>query len=99
MCIFRPTGTSEACIQTEVSKTPSLVVSATPRPLTPSTRIAALNLVGDLLQKVAVSLFFISIKVNLVYPYLATALSSLHTVQNLISLTDLSRLLISSSLI
>ncbi|KAL5107381.1 Nuclear distribution protein nudE-like 1 [Taenia crassiceps] len=43
--------TSEACMQTEGGRTPSL--PTTPRPLTPSTRIAALNLVGDLLQKVA----------------------------------------------
>lgn len=43
--------TSEACMQTEGGRTPSL--ATTLRPLTPSTRIAALNLVGDLLQKIA----------------------------------------------
>ncbi|VDL19320.1 unnamed protein product [Hymenolepis diminuta] len=48
--------TTEACMQTESQmRTPSLsaVPSTLPRQLTPSTRIAALNLVGDLLQKVA----------------------------------------------
>ncbi|VDN96174.1 unnamed protein product [Rodentolepis nana] len=48
--------TTEACMQTEGQmRTPSLpaVPSTLPRPLTPSTRITALNLVGDLLQKVA----------------------------------------------
>ncbi|VDD84243.1 unnamed protein product, partial [Mesocestoides corti] len=43
--------TSEACIQTDNNRTPSVAVN--PRSLTPSTRIAALNLVSDLLQKVA----------------------------------------------
>lgn len=46
-------GTTESYIQTDI-QVPS-VPSTVPRPLTPSTRIAALNLVGDLLQKVAVS--------------------------------------------
>ncbi|KAM3186758.1 hypothetical protein ACTXT7_003677 [Hymenolepis weldensis] len=48
--------TTEACMQTESQmRTPSLsaVPSTLPRQFTPSTRIAALNLVGDLLQKVA----------------------------------------------
>ncbi|VDK35727.1 unnamed protein product [Taenia asiatica] len=52
VAVEQPTrDTTEACMQTEGGRTPSL--PTTPRPLTPSTRIAALNLVGDLLQKVA----------------------------------------------
>ncbi|KAM7542790.1 hypothetical protein Aperf_G00000008325 [Anoplocephala perfoliata] len=45
--------TSEASMQTEGESRNPPQASAIPNPLTPSARVAALNLVGDLLQKVA----------------------------------------------
>lgn len=62
---------AEAAVQTELvdglssrlnssSSMNGTATAANHRPLTPSTRIAALNLVSDLLQKVAVSSCFIT---------------------------------------